>query len=78
MYCYWIVCFVFFFPQNLDVKMKNLGSFGAVADPGADPAHAPPTPPASRFFHFDTQILWDVAVSGVGAPLLGNPESVTA
>ena len=39
-------------------------------------------PQGSRFFHFDIQIFWNVAASGVGAPTrlappTGNPGSVT-
>ena len=47
---------------------------------GAPPARAPQ---GSRFFHFDIQILWNVAASGVArpptrlAPPTGNPGSAT-
>ena len=36
---------------------------------GVHPAHAPP--PGTQFFHFDIQILRNVATSGVHAPLRG-------
>ena len=42
----------------------------------ADPGRTPKAPQGSRFFHFDLQILWNVAVSWVGAPY-GNPGSAT-